>query len=78
MIREGCTQVLEMDEYDDALVDEKIREITAMPDHLLIFRLADGKQQEIRWKFPTRSESWTEERRRAAAEKVRKYHAEHQ
>lgn len=74
-LRNACVQVLGLAEYDAEAVKKLIERIDAMPDNLLIFHLNDGTTQEVRWVFPSRSESWTDEMRKQAAEKARSYYA---
>ena len=71
-IRSACSQVLGLSEYDPAAVTERIDHIDAMPDNVLIFHLRDGSTQNVSWTFPSRAESWTEEKRQKAAERMRR------
>nr|DAR21920.1 MAG TPA: integrase [Caudoviricetes sp.] len=77
MLKEACTLVLGLREYDAETVDNRIRQIEAMPGRMLIFTLKDGSQQEVQWVFPSRAESWTEEMKKKASEqtKNRRKHA---
>lgn len=76
-LKEACTLVLGLREYDAETVDNRIRQIEAMPGRMLIFTLKDGSQQEVQWVFPSRAESWTEEIKKKASEqtKNRRKHA---
>ena len=73
--RDACTQVLGLAEYDADAVKNRIEWIDAMPDNLLVFHLKDGTTREVKWIFPSRSESWTVEMREKAAEQMRRRYA---
>ena len=55
----------------------EITAITAHNDNTLMFTLADSKQIVKRWQDRSRSESWTEEMRRAAGQKTRERNMRH-
>ena len=74
-LRNACTQVLGLAEYDADAVKNRIEWIDAMPDNLLVFHLKDGTTHEVKWVFPSRSESWTVEMREKAAEQMRRRYA---
>ena len=61
--------------YDAEAVRSRIVQIEAMPENILIFHLTDGTTGEVKWSFPSRSESWTEEMRQKAAEQTRRHYA---
>lgn len=74
-LKDACSQVLGLEEYDAESVANRIEQIEAMPGNLLVFHLNDGSTHEVTWTFPSRSESWTEEKRQKAAEQMRRRHA---
>lgn len=74
-LKEACCQALGLVEYDPQAVASRILQIDAMPENRLIFHLSDGTDREIQWTFPSRSESWTEEKRQKAAEQARRRYA---
>lgn len=74
-LRDACAQTLGLAEYDPCAVSERIEYIEAMPENTLVFHLRDGSEHEVKWTFPSRSESWTDEKRQKAAEQMRRYHA---
>jgi len=76
-LKEACSLVLGLREYDAESVDNRIQQIEAMPGRMLIFTLNDGSKHEVQWLFPSRAESWTEEMRKKAGEqtKNRRKHA---
>lgn len=55
----------------------EITAITAHNNNTLMFTLADSKQIVKRWQDRSRSESWTEEMRRAAGQKTRERNMRH-
>lgn len=71
-LREACSQVMGLQEYDAEMVENRIRQIEALPENTLLFHLKDGSVQKVNWAFPSRSESWTAEKRQKAAEKTRR------
>ena len=75
VLQDACRQALGLTAYDAEAVRSRIVQIEAMPENILIFHLADGKTHEVKWFFPSRSESWTEEMRQKAAEQTRRHHA---
>lgn len=74
-LKEACSQVLGCSEYDPEAVADRIEQIVAMPGNTLVFHFFDGTTQEVQWTFPSRSESWTEEKRQKAADQMRRRHA---
>ena len=75
VLQDACRQALGLTAYDAEAVRSRIVQIEAMPENILIFHLADGTTHEVKWFFPSRSESWTEEMRQKAAEQTRRHHA---
>ena len=75
VLQDACRQALGLTAYDAEAVRSRIVQIEAMPENILIFHLADGTTREVKWSFPSRSESWTEEMRQKAAEQTRRHHA---
>ena len=75
VLQDACRQALGLTVYDAEAVRSRIVQIEAMPENILIFHLADGTTHEVKWFFPSRSESWTEEMRQKAAEQTRRHHA---
>ena len=75
VLQDACRQALDLTAYDAEAVRSRIVLIEAMPENILIFHLADGTTHEVKWFFPSRSESWTEEMRQKAAEQTRRHHA---
>ena len=74
-LKDACAQVLGLTEYDAKSIENRIAQIEAMPGNILIFHLNDGSMQEVKWAFPSRSESWTDEMRKKAADQVRRHYA---
>lgn len=65
-------EVLGCDYFDEDAFTERIVFMTALPNNTLEFTFLDGHLEKATWQDRSRSESWTEEMRRAAAEKTRK------
>ena len=64
--------MLGSDTFDEDAFAERIAFVTALPDNALEFTFTDGHTVRATWKDRSRSESWTEEMRRAAAEKTKR------
>ena len=75
VLQDVCRQALGLTAYDAEAVRSRIVQIEAMPENILIFHLADGTTHEVKWFFPSRSESWTEKMRQKAAEQTRRHYA---
>ena len=58
--------------FDEDAFAECVAFITALPDNALEYTFTDGHTAQATWKDRSRSKSWTEEMRQAAAEKTRK------
>ena len=74
-LREICSWVLGIDEFDEALFDASVDHITADTDaesNILTFYMKDGEVIVKRWSPPSRSRSWTKEMKEAARESGRK------
>ncbi len=54
---------------EDAFV-ERVAFITVLPDNVLEYNFTNGHTAQATWKDRSRSKSWTEEMRQAAAEKT--------
>ena len=74
-LRNACSQALGLTEYDPHAVNERVEYIEALPENTLVFHLRDGSTHEVKWTFPSRSESWTAEKRQHAADQMRRRHA---
>ncbi len=76
------TEILELNEFDEAVFEKKIKEIQVPNDNTLIFILNNGQAIQKQWEYKSRSESWSEEARQKARERQLKYlegrsHIEH-
>lgn len=65
-------KVLGCDSFDEDAFAERIAFVSALPNNALEFTFTDGHSKNATWQDRSRSESWTAERRQAAAEKTRK------
>lgn len=66
------TEMLDCDSFDEGIFADRIVFITALPNNTLEFTFTDGHTENATWQDRSRSESWTDEMRQAAAEKTRK------
>lgn len=64
-------EVLNISEFDPAHFERCVREIIVEQDCTIVYCLYDGKRISAKWSARSRSESWTEERRAEARERVK-------
>ena len=70
-IKAVSAEILDSDAFDDVAFAENIDFITALPDNALEYNFVDGQTTRVIWQDRSRAESWTEEMRRASAEKTK-------
>lgn len=66
----ASAEVLGMSYFDEDIFRQQIDHIEACPDNLLRFVFVSGAVKEHRWTDRSSRESWTEEMREAARQKV--------
>ena len=71
-LKAATAEALGCDSFDEDVFAECIAFITTLPNNTLEFTFADGHTEKAIWQDRSRSESWTEEMRQAAAEKTKK------
>ena len=69
------TSVLGIEKFDENVLHERIEMILVPGFNSLVYVFKDGTQVERTWQDRSRSESWTEEMRKAAAEHYRRREA---
>ncbi len=62
-------ELLELNEFDEEIFNRQIRQIYIKENSHLEFLFHDGKVVEKNWQYKSRSESWTEEKRKLARDK---------
>mgnify|MGYP003290936376 CR=1 FL=1 len=67
-------EVLGMEEFDATLFREAVDYISPEKGNVLIFHMADGREIQKVWKDRSRSESWSEEKRKQFGEKLKELH----
>jgi DNA invertase Pin-like site-specific DNA recombinase len=70
-IKQAATEVLGLDEFDEAVFVEEVTQITVPEDFTLMFHLVDGTMVTITWVSTSKKDCWTPEARQAAAERMR-------
>ena len=70
ILKEKCTEVLGLAEYDPNVLAEKITAIAVPDDGVLVFTFKDGTEQTATWENRSRRESWTDEMRQTARERA--------
>lgn len=63
-------EVLDINDFNEALFNEKIKQIIVPENGLLTFVFRDGNEVTLKWENKSRSESWSEEKRQAARERA--------
>lgn len=69
-----CCEVLEISELDEDIFEQKIERILIPAPNELTFVFRDGHEISEQWKDRSRSESWTDEMRKATGERSKKWH----
>ncbi len=73
-----CCEVLEISELDEDIFEQKIEKILVPAPNEIIFIFRDGREIKTIWKDRSRSESWTDEMRKATGERSKKWHEKSQ
>ncbi|MDD4496318.1 MAG: recombinase family protein [Eubacteriales bacterium] len=66
-----CADALGLSEYDTTAFSERVDRIEVPGDNYLPFVFKDGRTEEHTWADRSRRDSWTEEMKKAAAERMR-------
>ena len=69
-LQAAVAEILGLPQFDEQVFQTQIDYIEACPNNLLRFVYMNGDVREYRWKDRSRSESWTDEMRDAARQKV--------
>ena len=75
ILKAKCAEVLGLAEYDPEAFKSQIAAITVPDDGVLIFEFHDHTQTTVMWENPSRRESWTDEMKAVARERVKEGHA---
>ena len=73
-----CCEVLGISEFDADIFQENIEKILVPAPNELTFIFTDGHEVSANWKDRSRSESWTDEMKKATGERSRKWHEQSQ
>ena len=65
-------EVLQLDEFDNEVFQSEIENILVLKPNVLTFLFKDGHEQTVRWLDHSRTEAWTPEMRKKAAEHSKK------
>ena len=76
-LKRAATEILKTDGFSDEAFQMQICTIEAHPGNLLRFIFMDGSTADYVWKDRSRSESWTDEMKAAAAKKAKERYASH-
>ncbi len=69
-----CCEMLGISEFDTDIFENQIEKILVPAPNELTFIFTDGHQISAKWKDRSRSESWTNEMRKATGERSKKWH----
>ena len=69
-----CCEVLGISEFDTNIFENQIAKILIPAPNELTFIFTDGHEVSANWKDRSRSESWTNEMKKATGERSRKWH----
>ena len=59
-------QVLNVETFDLKRFKAEVKQIVVLPDNKLLFQIVEGKDKVFKWKYESRSKSWTDEMRAMA------------
>lgn len=71
---DACCEVLELSEFNEGVFQSKIQQIVIPAPNRIKFIFTDGTRKTVEWKDRSRSESWTEDMRKNAGERSKKWH----
>ena len=63
-------EVLGINDFNENLFNEKIKQIIVPESGLLTFVFRDGNEVTLKWENKSRSESWSEEKRQEARKRA--------
>lgn len=67
IIKEKCCEVLNLEDFDETVFEEKILAINVLKPGLLEFLLKNGRRQQVKWQSTAKKDWWTDERKVAYA-----------
>jgi len=70
ILKEKCAEILGLEEYDSAVFKTRIAALTVPDDGVLAFTFKDGTEQTIRWENRSRRDSWTDDMKQSARERI--------
>ena len=73
MLKEACTAVLGLDEFDETVFSEQINHIEIPAPYEMVFYFKDGRIVPHRWQSTMRKDCWTDERRAAKGPYVQEH-----
>lgn len=56
-----ANKVLNIETFDLKRFKEEVKQIVVLPDNKLLFQIVNGKNKVFKWKYESRSKSWTDE-----------------
>jgi len=70
-LKKAAAEILGIDEFDDIVFTERIARITIPEQFTIIFLLNDGTIMAKQWRFASKRDEWTLERRQAQSERLK-------
>lgn len=71
-LKDVCTEVLGLSEFDEDIFSKKVQQITVIGDDTLEFIFTDGTTLTKKWRSTARTDCWTDERRKEWGERHKK------
>lgn len=69
LVSKAC-EALGINSFDEKLFKKKIKQIIVPNHETLIFSFYDGEEIELKWHYASRSESWTDDKKKLARERA--------
>lgn len=70
----ACCEVLGISEFDEELFQSKVQQIMIPAPNCIKFIFHNSTAKTVEWQDRSRSESWTEDMRKNAGERSKKWH----
>ena len=71
---DACCEVLGISEFNEGIFQSAIQQIVIPAPNRIKFIFSDNTRKTVEWKDRSRSESWTEDMRKIAGERSKKWH----
>lgn len=69
ILEESCCSMFDFSTFDPIFIEQNVRKII-LYDNELVFHMIDGREEKIRWKNKSRSQSWTPQMKERARKRA--------